>query len=314
MEKAQIGNFCKARPESFRYSVAGFPDDLGVRNVNGRPGAAQGPARFLEFFLKLRGAQPVQASLLSSALSKVGVDLDQNHSDGRELTERQVRELGVGAGKPGARNSGTKGNAVHLAVGGGHDWAWPWIQGFSAALGPKIRVGCLNIDAHFDLRPSEPVMTSGSPFRRLLEEKILSPARFVEFGIQNHCNSAELWEYARKQKIKTVPFEQLRNGRAVARFRTCLQGLKKNSDVILISLDLDAASLAVAPGVSAPQPEGFSAGEVYQMLELAAAERKVLGLGIFELAPPLDVQDHTARFAAQCAWKFLSRKLETQGA
>jgi formiminoglutamase len=313
MEKAQIGNFCKGRPGAFRFSLAGFPDDLGVRNVNGRPGASQGPARFLEYFLKLRGLQPVQASLLTSTLCKMGADLDQNHSAGRELTERQVRELGIGGIKPGAK-SPAKTGAAHLAVGGGHDWAWPWIQGFSAALGPKIRVGCLNIDAHFDLRPSEPVMTSGSPFRRLIEEKILSPARLVEFGIQNHCNSAELWEYARKQKIKTVPFDQLRNGRALKRFRNCLQELKKNSDVILISLDLDAASLAVAPGVSAPQPEGFSASEVYQMLELAAGEKKVLGLGIFELAPPLDVQDHTARFAAQCAWKFLSRKLETEGA
>jgi formimidoylglutamase len=304
MEKAKIGNFCKTRPDLFRYSFAGFPDDLGVKNVNGRVGAAQGPGRILEYFLKLRGRRPVHSFLADNRMIRVGTDLDANHEAGKELTEQQVRELSL---RPG------KSDSAHIAMGGGHDWAYPWIQGIQSALGSKVRIGCINIDAHFDLRDWRPVMTSGSPFRRLIDESILSPGRLIEFGIQNHCNAPDLWEYARKQKIKTVPFEQLRNGRAVGRFRGCLQDLKKKSDLIVLSLDLDAASLAVAPGVSAPQPEGFLAGEVYQMLELAAVEKKVQGLGIFELAPPLDVQDHTARFAAQCVWKFLSKKLESSG-
>jgi formiminoglutamase len=275
--------------------------------VNGRPGAAEGPAKFLECFLKLRGkgAKPVQSALLGSALIRVGPDLEKNHEAGRELTESQLRALGA---EPG------RGTAAHIAVGGGHDWAYPWIAGFASTFGPKIRIGCINIDAHFDLRPHTPVMTSGSPFRRLIEERILSPSRLVEFGIQNHCNSQELWEYARKQKIKTIPRELLLDGRALARFRGALLDLKKKSDLIVISLDLDAATLAVAPGVSAPQPDGFTAGEIYQLLEFAAGEKKVRGLGIFELAPPLDVHDHTSRFAAQCVWKFLNRKLEIQGA
>lgn len=307
MEKARIGNFCKDRPGSFRFSLAGFPDDLGVRNVNGRPGAADGPAKFLEYFLKLRGKGDlsVQSALLNSALSRVGSDLGHNHEAGRELTEVQLRALGA---EPG------RGSAAHIAVGGGHDWAYPWIHGFVSVLGPKIRIGCINIDSHFDLRPHAPVMTSGSPFRRLIEEGILSPSRLVEFGIQSHCNSQELWEYARKQKIKTIPRELLLDGRALASFRRALLELKKKADLIVISLDLDAVTLGVAPGVSAPQPDGLTAGEIYQLLEIAAAERKVRGLGVFELAPPLDVNDHTSRFAAQCVWKFLNRKMELQGA
>jgi formiminoglutamase len=152
-------------------------------------------------------------------------------------------------------------------------------------------------------------MTSGSPFRRLIEEKILKPELLVEFGIQNHCNGEELWAYAKKAKIKVVPFEQTRNGRALAEFKKCLTALEKKVDVLLISVDLDALSLAVAPGVSAPQPEGFDASELYQMLEVSAAKKKVISLGLFELSPEQDFKDVTARLAAQSAWKFLNFKL-----
>ena len=137
----------------------------------------------------------------------------------------------------------------------------------------------------------------------------MDPGRLVEFGIQNHCNSADLFEYARSKRIQVVPYEKLREGRAVSEFKKVLKALRRKSDVILISLDLDSVSFAWAPGVSAPQAEGFTASELFQMLEFAGADSKVVSLGIFELSPPLDFQDLKARLAAQGAFKFLHSKL-----
>jgi arginase family enzyme len=117
-----------------------------------------------------------------------------------------------------------------------------------------------------------------------------------------------LWDYARKQKVKTVAMTRLRNGKAVSEFRKALQSLKKTCDEVVISLDLDSISLAFCPGVSAPQGEGFTASEVYQMLEIAGADKKVTSLGVFELSPPLDHQNQTARVAAQSVWHFLDAK------
>ena len=268
--------------------------------MNGRPGAAQGPAKFSEFFLKLKGRTPVQNALHRHDLVPMGPDLEVNLSESAWFTADRARELDF------------KKDAL-VVVGGGHDYAYPWIQGMVQALGPRKKVGCINIDAHFDLRTYDPVMTSGSPFRRLIEEKILKPDSLVEFGIQNQCNSEELWIYAKKNKIKTVPFEQTRKGRAVAEFKKCLSALEKKVDVVLISVDLDAMSLAVAPGVSAPQPEGFDASELYQMLELSALRKKVISLGLFELSPEQDFKDVTARLAAQSAWKFLNLKCFKKG-
>jgi formiminoglutamase len=291
MENGKLGNFCKAR-----FAVVGYPDDLAVKNVNGRPGAAQGPGRFLEFLGRLKGEAPVLESIHRQVLAPVGSDLEENHRISADLTATEYRAL----------DSGTDALVV---VGGGHDYAYSWLKGLRHAIPGAARVGCINLDAHFDLREYKPVMTSGSPFRRLLEEKVLRPEHLIEFGIQGHCNGKDLWEYARKNKIETIPMEKLRFGKAVPEFKKALQRLRRKCDVVVVSLDLDSISLALAPGVSAPQPEGFSASEIYQMLEISGADSKVKSLGIFELSPPLDVQDQTSRLAAQGAWKFMEHKL-----
>jgi formimidoylglutamase len=195
-------------------------------------------------------------------------------------------------------------------VGGGHDYAYPWIRAIVQALPEGSKVACLNIDAHFDLRPFEPVMTSGSPFRRLIEEGILDPKLLAEFGIQAHCNSADLFQYAEDKGMSVLPMEALRGGRAVESFRETLALLSSGADLVLLSLDLDALSFAHAPGVSAPQAEGLSASELFQILEIAGGDKKVASLGIFELSPPLDLQDLTSRLAAQAAWHFLNARLQ----
>ncbi len=286
MEKSEIGNFC----------IIGFPDDLGVKNVNGRLGAEAGPQAFLEAFGRLKGRSPVLNRMLDPIMVNVGDDIEENH-------DRATQAVAL------ARGDWLKKNGTLLVVGGGHDYAYSWLRGVSESRLPKKkRIACINLDAHFDLRIYHPLMTSGSPFRRLIEEKYLNPAYFVEFGIQSHCNQEELFQYAKNKKIKTLTFDQLRNGKAVPAFKRELQRLRKICDEIVISVDLDSLSFAFCPGVSAPQAEGFSGSELFQMLELAGSDKKVTSLGIFELAPPLDVQNLTTRLAVQAAWHFLDAK------
>ncbi len=288
MEKNSGSNFCSG------FTVIGFPDEIGVANVKGRLGAKAGPESFLTVFSKMNGINPVRDRMHGSQMVKMGSELEKNHQSARTSVARSAA------------------SSLVVAVGGGHDYAYSWYSGLldSARMvsGKTAKIGCINIDAHFDLRPHQPVMTSGSPFRRLIEEGLLSGAHLVEFGIQDHCNAPELWAYAKKNKISTIPLTRLRNGKAVVEFKKALLALKKKCDQVVISLDLDAISLAYCPGVSAPQAEGFSASEILQMLELAGADKKVTSLGVFELAPTLDHQDQTSRVAAQAVWHFLNSK------
>ena len=287
MEKKSRSNFCDA------FCIIGFPDELGIQNLNGRTGSKAGPAVFFEYFQKLNGKNPVREKMKVFDSVPMVDNLEKNYL------------------KASATVSAHASGSLVVGIGGGHDYAYPWLRGLlesKKAVKPKFKLGCINIDAHFDLREYQPKMTSGSPFRRLLDEKILEGRHLVEFGIQDHCNAPELWDFAKKQKIKTVPFSQLRHGSAVAKFKKSLSELRKVCDEVVISLDLDAISLAYCPGVSAPQGEGFTASEVYQMLEIAATDKKVTSLGVFELSPPLDLNHQTARVAAQATWHFLNSK------
>lgn len=289
MEKKTRSNFCET------FCIIGFPDEIGIQNVQGRLGAKAGPIAFLEVFQKINGKNRLQEKMVRSEMVTMGSNLEENY----QKSISAVRSDAI--------------SSMVVGVGGGHDYAYPWIVGLHQAAikrgQKKPKIGCINFDAHFDLRSFEPKMTSGSPFRRLIEEGYLEGKNLVEFGIQEHCNSPDLWEYAKKNKVKTIPFQDLRNGKAVSAFRRSLAALKKNCDFIAVSLDLDALSVAFCPGVSAPQGEGFTAGEIYQMLEIAGSDKKVTSLGVFELSPPLDFQNQTSRVAAQATWHFLNAKL-----
>jgi formiminoglutamase len=271
-----------------QWSLIGVPDHTGVLNVGGRIGAALGPDAFRRIFRKMKGLSQVQETCSDLGDVKgLTSDIVKNH---RLLSDR-VKEI----------------KGLSVVIGGGHDHGFSHLRGIAEAF-PGKRIGCINIDAHLDVRKPEPVISSGSPFYLALEAGIIRTEDFIEFGIQSHCNSKELWKYIETKKVQVVPFSRVRGSSALAEFKSCLNQLAENCDVIVISLDLDAASMAYAPGVSAPQAEGFTGSDFIAMMEEAGRHPKALSLGIFELCPPHDIDDHTARLAATCAWHFVEKK------
>jgi formiminoglutamase len=271
-----------------QWSLIGVPDHTGVLHVGGRIGAALGPEAFRRIFRKLKGLAPVHESCVDLGdVQGLTADIVKNH----RLVSDRVKTI----------------QGVSVVIGGGHDHGFSHLRGIAEAF-PGKRLGCINIDAHLDVRKADPIISSGSPFYLALEAGVLKPENFVEFGIQSHCNAKELWKYIETKKVEVVPFSRLRGGKGPAEFKSCLERLALQCDVIVISLDLDAASMAYAPGVSAPQPEGFTGSDFLQMMEEAGRHPKVQSLGIFELCPPHDIDDHTARLAATCAWHFVEQK------
>lgn len=279
------------------WSFIGIPDHQGVINVHGRVGAAGGPAAFDRVFKRLKGRDGVHESLtVRVEAAPLGRDVAQNH----RVAADAVREAHLKTG-------------LSVVMGGGHDHGYSHLLGIREALqaqaSKKLRLGCINLDAHLDVRKPEPLITSGSPFYLALEEGVLDPKRFIEFGIQRHCNGSELWRYVESKRVRVVPMEELRHGRAPEVFKKSLRKLATQCDAVVISLDLDSAAAAFAPGVSAPQAEGFSGSEVVEMMEIAGAEKRVVSLGIFELNPEHDRDDQTARLAATSAYHFIASRI-----
>jgi formiminoglutamase len=279
-----------------RWGWLGIADHQGVVNVGGRVGADGGPKAFAQAFGRFTGEEGVPESLGEfRILEPRHADIEACHSE----AARAVREL--------HRRRG-----LSVVIGGGNDYSFAQLQGVRDALPPGARLGCVNIDAHFDLRAGKPVITSGSPFRMAIESGVLAASRLVEFGIQRHCNRPDLWQYAREQHIETHLFEDLRHGRAGEAYSRMLSGLSARCDAVVVSLDLDAAAAAFAPGVSAPQSEGFDASDLCAMMAASGADAKVVSLGVYELNPQHDVDQRTAILAAKCVYDFVAAVIRSR--
>ncbi|MEX2589255.1 MAG: formimidoylglutamase [Chitinophagales bacterium] len=271
------------------FFLLGCEDDRAVANNNGRIGAAKGPEIFQHFFKKTKSRGKWPEVLAELNLISPEKDIASTHI-------KVATELSRGHQK----------SPYSIFIGGGHDYAYPHLSGVKNSISGEL--GCINIDPHFDLRKPNPEILSGSPFYMAIEKGVIKGENLVEFGIGEHCNGQELWDYAEAKNIEVHTFPELRQANKVLQFNKVLKGLSKRVDKIVLSIDLDAIQAAYAPGVSAPAAEGFTPSEVLGMAAIAASEEKVFSLGIFELNPNFDIDNRTARLAALLAFEFIRNK------
>lgn len=267
-------------------ALIGIPDHQGVYYVGGRVGAARGPAAFRKEWQKFARSSAEPARDWGD-VQGLGLAVPPNLESARDFISEAHRATGR-----------------TLVIGGGNDHAWSQLAGVSRAMSGArpVRLGCINIDCHLDVRKPAPHITSGSPFYLALEDGTVRASDFIEFGIQAHCNAPALWEYVESKNVKVIRWEELRNGSAVGALSRALSALAKRVDAIVVCFDLDSIAEIYAPGVSAPQSEGLSATEAIQIAELCGAREEVVSFGIYELNPEHDRGERTARLAATMGW------------
>jgi formiminoglutamase len=272
--------------------LIGAPDDRGVLNVGGRLGAGHGPAAtramLANFMLGIEGAIG-RVELYKGADIAIGETIEEGHSALRTAVHQSL-------------SSGT----TPIVIGGGHDYGYPHIAGASDFF--KGKVALINCDAHLDVRPpTAEGITSGSPFYLALENRVIRPASFVEFGIQEHCNDESHYRYLKKLGVKTLSLSDVRQGRgAIEAFKKLVAQYSRKGLKTIVSFDVDSVQMAHAPGVSAPLCDGFTPEELLAMASFCGECRDVASIGFFELAPPLDENQKTTRLVATAIHRFLS--------
>ena len=70
-------------------------------------------------------------------------------------------------------------------------------------------------------------------------------------------------------------------------------------DHLYLTIDIDAFSAALAPGVSAPAARGITLEVVEPLLEIIGRDNKLRLFDIAETCPAFDIDGHTARLAAR---------------
>lgn len=269
-----------------------FAVDEGVKRNKGREGAALG------------------AAAISKALANLPVHFENKkifhggviNCDNCDL-EKTQQELGFFITKI------LKQNALPVVLGGGHEVTFGNYLGVKNFY-QKKKIGVINFDAHFDIRPVETNIgaTSGTGFWQIAQycSENQNSFNYLALGIQKSSNTKMLFEIADENGVNYAfgdefNFENKKN---------LLRKIEKfiiDNDVIYLTICMDVFSLCYAPGVSAPAANGIEPNEIFKScFDLIINSGKMISLDIAETNPNFDIDNATSRLAASLIFRALS--------
>lgn len=267
--------------------ILGYVCDEGVKRNRGRIGADKGPDAIRERLAKL----PVHFD--DKKIADVGdiVCIDDDLEACQILFSTHISNL-------------IQQKIFPIAIGGGHDMSYGHFMGIWNGIqsGSKKKIGIINFDAHFDLRPVESRGNSGTPFNQIISDlnKRNEIVDYFAIGIQQQSNTKELFEIAKDDHIYYAINYDCESSKAeLEALKNRLLPFIEKNDYLYVTIDLDGFSSAYAPGVSAPSPLGFTPYFVFKMLSFLFETKKVISFDIAELNPSLDRDKLTASLAAK---------------
>lgn len=267
-------------------SLVGVPFDT---TTMGRRGSRHAPAGIRATLAGLLGHHAGFGVDLADAggIADFG-DVDVVETDVEETWSRisAVTEALAGEGRP-------------LAVlGGDHGLTFPALRGALRAHAGTVAL--VSLDAHYDVRPSHRGQpASGVPFRWSLErlDGRVAPGASTQIGIAGWENSGRAAEYLAEQGVTVFPARHVhRHGLEAVLAETLRRA--GEADGLWLTLDIDAADVAYAPGTNAPTVGGLASHELLEVVWALAAHDRLIGLDIVEVSPPYDVAGATQLLAA----------------
>lgn len=270
-----------------RLAIAfiGFCCDEGVRRNLGRVGAAKGPQNIRRALTNLpcRFTQELKLFDTGDILCE-----DGNMEKSQELLAAAVDKLLTWGLFP-------------IVLGGGHEVAFGHYMGILEQLKKQEetpRIGIINFDAHFDLRPYPQGGSSGTMFRQIADvcEAQKLPYSYFCIGVQKHSNTIELFKTADRLGASYILAKDIvsSDNWSVAER---LDDFIKHNDHIYMTICADVFSSAFAPGVSATQPLGLDPEGVLKFIKYILRSNKTVSFDIAEVSPRFDLDNTTANLA-----------------
>lgn len=268
--------------ETAEIAIVGCPQDEGITRNGGREGAAQAPLKIREQFYNLTTFN-VRRRIVDIGDVRIGPTLEDTHENQFAVVRQLLAD----------------GKRV-IALGGGNDISYPDGRAMADVYGIPNWIA-VNVDSHLDVRLAEQ-RNSGTPYRQLLDEKLLLPRYFYEVGYQTHFCSPVYYDYIRDLGVHRISLEMLRSRSEPD--QEIKEQIKLNfinhseSMSTFFGFDMDAVRSADAPGVSAPSPLGLRAGEFIQLVKYAASLANTRMVEFTEVNPNFDTDDRTVKLVA----------------
>lgn len=272
------------------FGLLGFCCDEGIRRNLGRTGAAEGPSAIRQVLAKF----PIQRQSL------ICYDVGDIHCQDGDLESAQ-HALGE------VVTILLQNNITPIVLGGGHETAWGNYQGIARQFADK-HLGIVNFDAHLDMRPllADNKGSSGSPFLQIALAHEHTHRRFDYhcIGLQATGNTYQLIETAKKYHTQLLWADELSQNDK-SKCNQFINRVISQNQIIYLSLCLDVFAAAYAPGVSAPQSLGINPWQIIPLVRQLAGSGKVVSYDIVELSPHYDIDQRTAKLAANFIYEII---------
>jgi formiminoglutamase len=297
-ERAQVLNNPQDVPSAIAelpatYVIFGIPEDIGVQANGGVAGTSTAWLSFLQSFLNVQSND----FLVGEEIAVIGyfdfgdiqflIDKNAYNTEERleayrhavntidDEVESLVKQI-VLSGK------------VPIAIGGGHNNAYPLIKGSAKAfhqlgLIPLPQINCVNLDAHTDYRPAEG-RHSGNGFRYAEDDGFLQ--KYCVVGVHENYLPQNVWmDIVNNPFMDFITFEDI----FIHEKRTFRQAVSHaiqftDDNYTGIEVDLDSIEDALC---SASTPSGVQSINARQYMNLCAAHVKAAYLHICEGATRL---------------------------
>jgi agmatinase len=304
ISRAPWGGLAREGSGAADVAVLGVPYDGAV---SWRAGAAQAPARLREI------------SDTSPAISEDGFVVDPGRF--------RVQDLGDVAPQPGDEHDPRRAayfarveevaraalaaHAFLLTIGGDHSVSIPLIRAFARHTGRAF--GVVLLDAHPDAFDSYEGsrLSHACPMRRALETGGLAPEHLLILGTRSY-NASEL-AFLREQEIRFVPAREIERAGIDAMVALARERMGGVEDVYL-TLDIDVADPACAPGTGAPVAGGLTSRQLLDLVRGLLESVPVRAMDVVEVAPPLDPTGATLFLALQLVFETLAVRARLGGA
>lgn len=273
--------------------ILGYPDDEGVKQNSGRPGAAGGPDSIRQVLYKMTpslGASGKTKAFFDAGNLKIESDVPGRHDRATEIVKNILAQ-----------------KASVVSLGGGHDYAFSDLDAFCKLTLEDSKIPfIINFDAHLDVRPDTKDQNSGTAFFRLLN-KYGSDIQFHEVGIQDWCNASSHFKWVLSKKAQVLTLTEILNSRQsfCDLMKTKIMSKIKSRHRLALSVDIDGFESFAAPGASQVFPVGLNPGEFLKFWDWTIGKFSPQWMGIYEVNPTFDSDQRTARLAAVLIHRFL---------
>lgn len=277
--------------EGIDVAVVGIPFDSGTSY---RGGTRFGPRAIREASLLLWGYNQVLRVAPTRELAIVDYgDVSVIPVDITATMEGITREVG----------SILRQAVTVVALGGDHSISLPLLRAHAARHG---RLAVVHFDSHPDTWDWEfqgQPYSHGTPFRRAIEEDLIDLDAYLQIGVRGPTSGPDDLADAAEMGAKTLTIDRVFEMGIPAVIGEVLTTVGDRP--LYVSLDIDAADPAFAPGTGTPEVGGLSS---YQLLQLVRGLRglKLVGFDLVEVSPPYDHGDITSILAANLVFELLS--------